>query len=151
MCICSSSRWRTCSGELHPFLLCNLIIHFSAGKWSWTYFFSLASKHEHTHGCSLPCLLLVYTLIAVHLTLAQRVLHPSLTLNVDVRIISCTHVKRKQIVYSRKITQRLYCFPALPRYLEWFKLFFFFVFFYSIYGFINGTVIYTHVCILVCI
>lgn len=59
------------------------------------------SKHEHTHWCSLPCLLLVYKLIAVHLTLAQRVLHPSLTLNVDVRIIVCSHVEKKtKVVYS---------------------------------------------------
>lgn len=43
-----------------------------------------------------------------------------------------------------KITQDCTLFPALPRYLEWFKLF------YSIYGFINGTVIYTHVCMYVC-
>lgn len=122
--------WRTCSGELHQFFffLCNLSIHSSAGKWSWTYFiFSLTSKHEHTRGCSSPCLLLVYTLIAVHLTLAQRVLHPSLTLNVDVRIILCTHVKKKTkssvFQIKKNYSKIVLCFPALPRYLEWFKLF----------------------------
>lgn len=58
----------------------------------------------------------------------------------------CTHVKRKQKwCMPEKITQDCTLFPALPRYLEWFKLF------YSIYGFINGTVIYTHVCMYVCI
>lgn len=50
----------------------------------------------------MPCLLLVSTLIAVHVTLARRVLHLSLTLNVDVHIISCTHVKKRKVVYSRK-------------------------------------------------
>lgn len=129
--------------------VCNLSVHSSAGKRSWTYFdFSLtSSKHEHGRGCSLPCLLLVSTSIAVHLTLAQRVLHPSLTLNV--RIIVCTHVKREtKVVYSRKkLLKDCIMFPAgsvtqVPGVVQAV---------FSIYGFINGTVIYTHVCILVCI
>lgn len=46
---------------------------------------------------------------------------------------------------KKKLLKDCTMFPALSRYLEWFKLFF------NIYGFINGAVIYTHVCILVCI
>lgn len=55
-----------------------------------------------------------YTLVVVHVTLAQRVLHPSLTLNVDVRIIVCTHVKIKSSVFQ-KITQRLYYVSSITK------------------------------------
>lgn len=71
-----------------PFGVIEAYILQQASEVGHNVFFTMTcSKHGHTHRWSLPCLLLVYTLIAVHLTLAQRVLHPSLTLNVDVRII----------------------------------------------------------------
>ena len=53
-----------------------------------------------------------YILVAVHLTLAQRVLHPS-TPNVNVRILYVPMLKEgKKVVYSWN-TQRLYYISSI--------------------------------------
>lgn len=53
--------------------------------------------------------------------------------------------KRTKVVYSGKNTQRLYSVSSITKVPGVVQTVF------SIYGFIIGTVIYTHVCILVCI
>lgn len=70
-------------------------IHPSKGKQSILFFTDLLSmKSTHTLVQLAMPVTGLYMMIAVHVTLAHRVLHPSLTNNVDVRIIVCTHVKR---------------------------------------------------------
>lgn len=56
-----------------------------------------------------------YILVAVHLTLAQRVLHPSLTPNVDVRILYVPMLKEKNISVFQKITSRLYYISSITK------------------------------------
>lgn len=101
VCICSLSRQRPHSGEPSKFCLLSRGVY-SAGKWTYFFFFVLFPPRPLSMDTNpwvhLACLLLVSTLFAVHITLV----HLSLTLNVDVRIISCTHVK-KSSVFQKKL------------------------------------------------
>lgn len=93
------------------------------------------------------CLLLVKHGQLFILTLAQRVLHPLTLINVDVSIIVCIEEKKKKVVYSRKLLKDCTTFPTLQQQETRKSVSSRF----SIYGVINGSIIYTHVCILVCI
>lgn len=86
--------------------------------------------------------------MAVHLTLAQRVLHPLLLMLMCALFYVPMLRENKSSVFQKKkkkATRRLYNVSSITEVPGVVQAVF------NIYGFINGAVIYTHVCILVCI
>lgn len=85
--------------------------------------------------------------MAVHLTLAQRVLHPLLLMLMCALFYVPMLRENKSSVFQKKknATRRLYNVSRITEVPGVVQAVF------NIYGFINGDVIYTHVCILVCI
>lgn len=85
--------------------------------------------------------------MAVHLTLAQRVLHPLLLMLMCALFYVPMLRENKSSVFQKKknATRRLYNVSSITEVPGVVQAVF------NIYGFINGAMIYTHVCILVCI